>query len=118
MVVDDSLTSRQLIKEILRAAGYRVAVADSGRKALEIMATESIDLFVIDIEMPGMDGFELSQAIRRSDRYKQAPIVILSTRGSDLDKRRGIDVGANAYIVKGVFDQQEFLSTLASFASE
>jgi CheY-like chemotaxis protein len=114
MVVDDSLTSRSLIAGILSAKGYRVVSAGSGEEALEIMETDEVDLFVVDIEMPGLDGFELSERIRGNRRYGATPIIILSTRGSEKDKQKGLAVGANAYMVKGSFDQEEFLATVGS----
>lgn len=117
MVVDDSMTARRLIEGILSPEGYRVTLARSGQEALEMMEKDNVDLFVIDIQMPGIDGFELSERIRSSQQYRAAPIVILSTRGSDADKRRGIAVGANAYIVKGTFDQEEFLTTVGSLVA-
>jgi chemotaxis protein histidine kinase CheA len=117
MVVDDSLTSRRLIERMLSAEGYRVVAAGSGDQALELMEIDDVDLFVVDIEMPGLDGFELSQRIRGNRRYRAAPIIILSTRGSDADKQKGLAVGANAYIVKGTFDQEEFLATVGSLMS-
>jgi two-component system chemotaxis sensor kinase CheA len=117
MVVDDSLTSRRLIEGMLSAEGYRVVAAGSGDQSLELMETDDVDLFVVDIEMPGLDGFELSQRIRGSRRYRATPIIILSTRGSDADKQKGMAVGANAYIVKGTFDQEEFLATVGSLIS-
>jgi DNA-binding response OmpR family regulator len=64
--------------------------------------------------MPGLDGFQLSQRIRGNRRYRAAPIIILSTRGSDADKQKGLAVGANAYVVKGTFDQEAFLATVGS----
>jgi two-component system chemotaxis sensor kinase CheA len=117
MVVDDSLTTRKLMEGILSAEGYRVVPAGSGDQALEIMETDKVDLFVVDIEMPGLDGFELSERIRRSRQYQATPIIILSTRGSDADKQKGMAVGANAYIVKSTFDQEEFLATVGSLIS-
>lgn len=117
MVVDDSLTTRRLIEEILGAEGYRILPAGSGEQALGILETEKVDLFVVDIEMPGLDGFELSKRIRGSGEYQTVPIVILSTHGSDADKRKGMVAGANAYIVKSTFDQEAFLATVGSLIS-
>jgi chemotaxis protein histidine kinase CheA/ActR/RegA family two-component response regulator len=114
MVVDDSLTARRLMAGILGAQGYRVVTAGSGDEALEIMGTEQVALFVVDIEMPGLDGFELSARIRGNQRYGATPIIILSTRGSEEDKQKGMAVGANAYFVKGGFDQETFLATVES----
>ncbi len=115
LVVDDSLTTRTLIDGILKGEGYSVLLAHSGEEALGILEKDSIDLAIVDVEMPGMNGFELSQKIRQNHKDKDVPIVILSSLASDTDKRKGIEVGANAYIVKGAFDQETFLETVESF---
>lgn len=115
LVVDDSLTTRTLIDGILKGEGYSVLLAHSGEEALSILEKDSIDLAIVDIEMPGMNGFELSLKIRQNHKDKDVPIVILSSLASDTDKRKGIEVGANAYIVKGAFDQETFLETVGSF---
>ncbi len=112
MVVDDSLTTRALIQGILTTEGYGVIPAASGEEALSRLTGRKVALLIIDIEMPGMDGFELSERIRRLPDHRQTPIVILSSHGSDADKRRGIEVGANAFLVKGSFEQNEFLTTV------
>jgi CheY-like chemotaxis protein/chemotaxis signal transduction protein len=114
LVVDDSLTTRTLIEGILKGEGYLVQLAKSGEEALEILDKDSFELAVVDIEMPGMNGFELSQKIRQSPKDKDTPIMILSSRASDKDKHKGIEVGTNAYIVKGDFDQETFLETVES----
>lgn len=112
LVVDDSLTTRTLIKGVLEGEGYMVQLAQSGEKALEILEKDSFDLAIIDIQMPGIDGFELSKEIRNNTEHKETPIMILSSLGTESNKRRGIEVGANAYIVKGTFDQGIFLETV------
>ena len=114
LVVDDSLTTRTLIDGILKGERYLVRLAKSGEEALDILENESFDLAMLDVEMPGINGFELAQKIRESPKDGDTPIVILSSRGGDADKRRGIEVGANAYIVKGAFDQGAFLETVKS----
>lgn len=114
LVIDDSMTTSMLIEGMLSSNGYNVTLAKNGEEALEILSKNDFDLFVTDIQMPGIDGFELSKKIRQLHRYKDAPIVILSSRGTDAELRKGIEVGANAYIVKGTFDEEEFLSTIGS----
>ncbi len=114
LVVDDSLTTRTLIDGILKGEGYSVRLAQSAEEALHILEKNSFDLALVDVEMPGMNGFELAQNIRTNPKDGDIPIVILSSLASDSDKRRGIEVGANAYIVKGSFDQASFLETVES----
>ncbi len=113
LVVDDSLTTRTLEKSILEAAGYEIAVAVDGEEGWKALQENGADLLVTDIEMPRMDGFELTEKVRRSERFGDLPIILLSSRASDSDKARGIEVGANAYIVKRTFEQTELLATIA-----
>ncbi|MBF0225075.1 MAG: response regulator [Desulfobacterales bacterium] len=115
LVVDDSLTTRSLIKGILEGEGYKVQLAQSAEDALALIEKMRFDLILTDVEMPGINGFELSHKIRQGKSHKDTPIVILTSLPSDSDKRRGISVGANAYIVKGSFEQQSFLETIESF---
>ncbi|MBF0103353.1 MAG: response regulator, partial [Desulfobacterales bacterium] len=104
LVVDDSLTTRTNLYEILNGDGYQVELAKSGEEALEILDSTSFDLILTDVEMPGINGFQLAEKIRNRPETKDTPIVILTSLASDIDKRKGIQVGANAYIVKGSFD--------------
>lgn len=113
LVVDDQFTVRELQRSILETAGYRVETAQDGRRALErIDRSPDIDLVVTDVQMPEMDGFELLRAIRRHDEHSALPVVIVSSRGAEEDKRRGVEEGADAYIVKDEFDQQTLLGTI------
>jgi two-component system chemotaxis sensor kinase CheA len=112
LVVDDSITTRTMEKNILEAHGYRVTVACSGTDALQRLAEADYDLIVSDVEMPGMTGFELTAAIRRNERTKGTPVIIVSSLATDEDKRLGLKAGAQAYIVKGNFDQGALLETV------
>jgi two-component system chemotaxis sensor kinase CheA len=112
LVVEDSLTTRSLMKSILESAGYEILVAVDGEQAWRLLAEEPADLVVTDVEMPQMDGFQLTAAIRSSERLAELPVVLLTARGSDTDKRRGLEVGASAYLVKSGFDQQNLLQTI------
>jgi CheY-like chemotaxis protein len=76
------------------------------------------DLFVVDVDMPGMDGFDLTEKLRQQARTHDLPVIILTSRATDDDKRRGIAVGAQAYIVKGSFDQNALLETVRSLIGE
>ena len=112
LVVDDSITTRTMEKNILEAHGYEVEVAISGPEALAKVDRSDFDLVVTDIEMPEMDGFELTRELRRRTRTAEIPVAIVSSRASDEDRRKGIEVGAQAYIVKGSFDRGKLLATV------
>jgi CheY-like chemotaxis protein len=113
LVVEDSFTVRELQRSILEAAGYRVETARDGREGLErLLADDEIDLVLTDIEMPEMDGFELTRAIRASAARSSTPVVVLTSRSDDQDRRRGLEAGADAYMVKRSFDQHTLLDTV------
>lgn len=113
LVVEDSFTVRQLQRSILEAAGYRVSTARDGRDALKRLADEGdVALVVTDVEMPEMDGLELVEALRADPRTQALPVIVVTTRGSDDDRRRGIEAGADAYMTKRGFDQQALLETV------
>ena len=114
LVVDDSLTTRMMEKAILESAGYRVDLAVSAEEALEKIKQNKYSLFIIDVEMPGMNGFELTKSLKKMDDFSETPIVIVSSLASSEMKRKGIEAGAQAYIVKGEFDQNTLLETIAS----
>ena len=114
LVVDDSATTRALEANILRTAGYEVIVAVDGEAALrQLIENPHVDLVVSDIDMPNLDGFGLTQAIRNTDRIATLPVVLVTARGTDEDRARGLRVGANAYLVKSSFDQTVLLQTIA-----
>ena len=112
LVVDDSLTTRTLERSILEAAGYDVAVAVDGADAWRRLQEHGADLVVSDVEMPRMDGFGLCEAIRASKRFRDLPLILVTALGSDRDRARGVEVGADAYLVKSAFDQVQLLSTI------
>ncbi|WP_305044995.1 hybrid sensor histidine kinase/response regulator [Geoalkalibacter sp.] len=112
LVVDDSITTRTMEKNILEAQGYQVETAIDGEQALEMFAARSFDLVVTDIEMPGIDGFELTRRLRALPQCAELPVIVVTSRASDDDKRRGLDVGAQAYIVKGSFDQGKLVDAV------
>ena len=109
LVAEDSITARTLVKSILEAAGYDVAVAVDGIDALTRLKTEAFDLVVSDVDMPRMNGFELTTRIRADKNLGELPVVLVTALGSHSDREYGIDVGANAYIVKSEFDQGNLL---------
>ena len=93
LVVDDSMTTRSLLKSVLEAAGYEVAVAVDGAEAWKMLEESGADLVVSDIEMPRMNGFALTEAIRSSSRFQQLPVVLVTARSSDQDKAPGDGAG-------------------------
>jgi two-component system chemotaxis sensor kinase CheA len=112
LVIDDSLTTRMLEQSILESAGYRVDVAVSGEEALEKARIERYGLFIVDIEMPGMSGFDFIAQVRHDPELRDTPSILVTSRGDPEDKRRGKAVGARAYIVKSEFDQNRLLETI------
>jgi two-component system chemotaxis sensor kinase CheA len=113
LMAEDSLTTRTLVKSILEAAGYDVTAAADGAAAWDSLQEHGTDLLVSDVEMPRMDGFALTEAVRGSQRFRELPVVLVTARASDADRARGAAVGANAYLVKSAFDQQNLLETIA-----
>ena len=112
LVVEDSITSRALLKNILESAGYRVSVAVDGIDAYTVLKTASFDLVVSDVEMPRMDGFDLTVKMRADKQLAALPVVLVTALESRAHRERGIDVGANAYIVKSNFDQSNLLEII------
>jgi len=117
LVVDDSISTREIEKSIIEAHGYQVTVAGDGLEALEKTRERSFDVVVTDIEMPRLDGFSLTERLRADDRYRHTPIIIVTSREREEDRRRGILVGANAYIVKGSFDQSNLIETIENLVA-
>jgi two-component system chemotaxis response regulator CheY len=118
LVVEDSPTMRQLIAfSLRRLRGCRVVEAVDGVDALKKMTTEKVDLVITDINMPMMDGLKLITLIRGNARTRELPIVIVTTEGADEDRRRGLALGANAYIPKPI-QPSELLRTVASLLEQ
>jgi len=112
LVAEDSITSRALLKNILESAGYRVVTAVDGMDAYTALKTGTFDLVVSDVEMPRMDGFDLTAKVRADPRLAELPLVLVTALESREHRERGIDVGANAYIVKSSFDQSNLLEVI------
>lgn len=112
LVVDDSITTRTLEKNILESAGYHVTTATNGLEAYNKLKETAFDIIVSDVEMPVMNGFELAEKVRKESKYPDIPFILCTSLEAEKDKRRGIEVGANAYIVKGSFDQSNLLETI------
>ena len=112
LVVEDSITSRALLKNILESAGYRVTTAVDGADAYTTLKTGTFDLIVSDVEMPRMDGFDLTAKVRADKQLAGLPVVLVTALESREHRERGIDVGASAYIVKSSFDQSNLLEVV------
>jgi two-component system chemotaxis sensor kinase CheA len=112
LVVDDSITTRTLEKNILEAAGYKVITAIDGIEAVTYLRSNGCDLVVSDIQMPRMNGFELTQTVKSSDDLGHLPLILVTSLESQDDRERGLEAGADAYIVKSAFDQDDLLATI------
>jgi len=112
LVAEDSITARTLLKNILEAAGYNVKTSVDGVDAFTALRTEDVDLVVSDVEMPRMNGFDLTAKIRADKKLEDLPVVLVTALESREDRERGIDAGANAYIVKSSFDQSNLLEVV------
>jgi len=112
LVAEDSITSRMLLKNILESAEYEVTTAVDGLAALIALKNGAFDLLVSDVEMPRMNGFDLVVSVRSDKRLADIPVVLVTSLASREHRERGIDVGANAYIVKSSFDQSDLLEVV------
>ena len=112
LVVEDSITTRTLEKNILQAAGYRVRAAADGGEGWSLLESGDCDLVLADVDMPVMNGFELTARIRADQRHRDLPVVLVTSLDAREDRERGIQAGADAYIVKGAFEQERLLDTI------
>jgi two-component system chemotaxis sensor kinase CheA len=109
LLVDDSMVTREMERRLLEDAGFHVSAASDAQEALTLLAEEPFDCVVTDIEMPGMDGFELTAHLRGMEHFAQLPIIVVSTRDRPDDKLRGLKVGADAYLTKQSLDAGELV---------
>ena len=100
LVVDDDKTTRKLLNLFLKAKGYEVVTAENGLDAMEKLGTENINLVVTDMNMPYMDGIELTRNLRSDDNWKNIPIVMVTTEADDDEKKKAMDAGVDDYLVK------------------
>jgi two-component system chemotaxis sensor kinase CheA len=112
LVAEDSITSRTLLKNILETAGYQVETSVDGVEALTKLRSGDFDLVVSDVDMPRMNGFVLTEKIRADKKLVELPVILVTSLDSREDREHGIDVGANAYIVKSSFDQSNLLEII------
>ena len=114
LVVDDSITVREVQKQILRARGYEVEVAVDGQDGWNRLRAESYDLVVSDVDMPRMTGLEFVRKIRDDARLKELPVVIVSYKDREEDRLRGLDAGANFYLTKSSFQDDSFVDAVVA----
>ncbi len=112
LIAEDSITARTLIKNILETAGYMVSTAIDGTEAFNMARNDDFDLIVSDVDMPLMNGFELTAKIKNDKKLSEVPVVLLTALESREDRERGIDAGADAYIIKSSFDQTNLLEII------
>jgi two-component system chemotaxis sensor kinase CheA len=112
LIIDDSLTTRMLEQSILESAGYEVELATSGEEGLAKARLREYALFLVDVEMPGIDGFTFVDRARNDPELSEVPAVLVSSRCAPEDFARGKSAGARGYIVKDRFDQRELLSLI------
>jgi len=111
LVVDDSLTERQIISSCLEQEGINVSLASSGEEALEKVKSTRPDVIVLDVVLPGRSGFEICRELKAEASTRTIPIIICSTKGSEMDKFWGMKQGADAYIAKP-FQPTELVGTV------
>lgn len=118
LVVDDSLSTRTLEKNILETAGYKVTVATDGVEAMSLLSSNGgYDCVVSDVLMPRMDGLQLTASLKKDPNLKRIPVVLVTSLDSQSDKERGLEVGADAYLIKSNFDQSNLLETVAQLVN-
>ncbi len=115
LVVEDSITSRTLLKNILESTGYLVTTAIDGLEGFTKLKEGEFNVVISDIEMPRMNGFELTTKIRSNKKTAEIPVILITSLSKREDREKGIDAGANAYIIKSSFDQSNLLEILDRF---
>ena len=118
LAVEDSITSRMLIKNVLESSGYRVDTAVNGAEGLGMLSAHEFDLVVSDVEMPQLDGIQLTARIRASERLKHLPVILVTGLEREEDRERAMEAGADAYVVKRNFRQGNFLDVVHRYAAK
>jgi len=111
LIVDDSSTEREIISKYLTQLGINISIAKSGEEALEKIKSDIPDLIVLDVVLPGRSGFEICREIKAEGATSKIPVIICSTKGTEMDKFWGMKQGADAYLPKPI-DQEEFIRTV------
>ncbi len=114
LVVDDSATERHIIGEILTKAGFSVSFAQDGETGVALAKTQKPDLILMDVVMPGLNGFQATRAISKDDETQNIPIILCTTKDQETDRVWGIRQGAKDYVLKPV-DAAELLQKIAAF---
>jgi two-component system chemotaxis sensor kinase CheA len=114
LIVEDSLTTRELERNILAAHGYEVDVANDGIEGLHKLSDGGFDLVVADISMPRMDGLQMIARIKEDERTRNVPVILVTASDRPDDRRRGMELGIEGYVVKSAFDQTGLLDTIQS----
>jgi two-component system chemotaxis sensor kinase CheA len=112
LVVDDSPLTRELISALLEAVGYDILASSDGAEALHVLSQAQVDLVVTDLEMPGLDGLELTRQLKGHDTLNKLPVIILTTRGGEEDRKKGLAAGADGYITKGDLVRQDLVDVV------
>ncbi|MCK9281795.1 MAG: response regulator [Ignavibacteriaceae bacterium] len=114
LVADDSPTIRKFVSVALTVKGYDIISCSDGMEALEKLPNNKIDLLITDLNMPNVDGFELINIVRNNSDLKELPIIVLSSLGSNDDIQRGLECGANSYLIKP-FDPKRVLYEVSKY---
>ena len=113
LVVDDSPTERHVLSELLTQNGYQVITAENGEEGVEKAKSEQPDLILMDVVMPGLNGYQATRTLTRDETTKHIPIIVCTSKGQETDRIWGLRQGALDYIVKPV-DAQDLLSKIAA----
>jgi twitching motility two-component system response regulator PilH len=116
LVVDDSPTDRQFMLETLAKKGYQVVTADNGEDAIVKAKSELPDLILMDVVMPGLNGYQATRQITRDDATKHIPVIMCTSKGADTDRIWGMRQGANDYLIKPI-DASQLLAKIAQLAA-
>ena len=115
LLVEDSLITRELERSLLTSLGLEVIEAGDGSEAMRKLAEDTFDMIISDVEMPRMNGFELTSRVKGDSRLSRIPVILVTTRGSPEDRHRGLQAGADAYVVKSDFNSRDFIETVQRF---
>ena len=115
LIVDDSATERHMLKDLLSKAGFEVIASDSGEDAIRKAKVRQPDLILMDVVMPGLNGFQATRAISRDPVTRAVPIILCTSKSQDTDKIWGMRQGARDYVVKPI-DREELLSKISALA--
>ena len=118
LVVDDSLTVRELERKLLDGAGYATDVAVDGMDGLNAVRSNEYDLVITDVDMPRLDGIELATLIKKDEHLKSLPVMIVSYKDREEDRKRGLDAGADYYLTKGSFHDETLLQAVVDLIGE